>query len=272
MRHELTALLSSPLTVLALVSLVACDGDPAGPGGAGQPIVFDWSGTIAQGDMIEIKGVQGDITATGSAAGQVEVRASKTGQDDDPAAVSIEVLPHAGGVTICAVYPDVPGQQPNVCLPGNQGNLSVQNNDVQVNFTVTVPAGVVFEGRTISGGIMGIGLQSEAFATTISGGITLHTTEIAEASTTSGAIDVSMGRADFGRSLAFTVISGNIDVEVPSNTNALVDLRTVSGVVSSDFPLSGSPIHLQGTLGTGGPVLSLAAVSGNVRLRSGPSS
>jgi hypothetical protein len=243
-----------------------------GPNGNGSDDEFDWSGTIAQGDQIEIKGVQGSITASGTSGGQVEVHARKSGTQDDPAEVTIEVVQHAGGVTICAIYPDVPGQDPNECLPGLQGNNSTQNNDVQVAFTVSVPAGVVFVGRNIAGAVVANDLESEALVSTVAGNVTVETTEIADASTVAGNITASIGRADWGRGLAFTTVSGSVDVEVPSNTNANVSANTASGTITSDFPLSGTGGLQTGTLGTGGPLVTLISISGNIRLRSGPSS
>jgi DUF4097 and DUF4098 domain-containing protein YvlB len=243
------------ISSLVAAALVGCgNGDATGPNGNGSDDEFDWSGTIAQGDQIEIKGVQGSITASGTSGGQVEVSATKSGTQDDPADVTIEVVQHSNGVTICAVYPDVPGQPANECLPGDQGSIGASNNDVQVTFTVSVPTGVVFVGRNIAGAVTANDLESEALLVTVSGNVTVETTEIAEAA----------------RDLTFAAVSGSIDVEVPSNTNAVVEAGTVSGTIDSDFPLTGPDNDKTGILGTGGPTLFLGTVSGNIRLRSGP--
>jgi hypothetical protein len=106
----------------------------------------------------------------------------------------------------------------------------------------------------------------------LSGNVTVSTTEIAEAATVSGNVTAMIGRADWGRDLEFAAVSGSVDVEVPSNTNAEVVATTTSGMIVSDFPLTGTPNLQQGTLGSGGPTLTLGSVSGSVRLRSGPSS
>ena len=231
------------------------------------------SGTA--GRRIEIKGVIGEITASAASGNPVEVRATKSAQQSDPAGVTIEVVEHSEGVTICAVYPDVPGEPPNECLPGDEGSISVslEDNDVQVDFTVSVPAGVVFVGRNFSGSVEATDLESDVFASTFSGNVTVSTTEIAEAATFSGNVTATIGLANWGRDLEFTTFSGNVDVEVPSNTNAEVVASTTSGAIVSDFPLTGIlPNQQQGTLGSGGPTLTLATFSGNIRLRSGPES
>src|SRR3954471_10555410 len=112
---------------------------------------FRWHGAIPQGKAIEIKGVNGDIRAEPSGSNEVEVTADKRAQRDDPQSVRIEVVPHAGGVTICAVYPTRDGVRPNECAPGNGGRSNVQNNDVTVRFTVHVPAGVTLVAATVNG-------------------------------------------------------------------------------------------------------------------------
>jgi hypothetical protein len=51
---------------------------------------FHWSGKVAAGAAVEIKGVNGGIVATGAPAGAVEVTATKKGRKSDPAGVKIE--------------------------------------------------------------------------------------------------------------------------------------------------------------------------------------
>ena len=256
---------------VATAALLGCsNGDATGPNGNGGALEFEWSGTIAPGDQIEIKGVQGNITATGTSGGQVEVFATRRGQQDDPADVTIEVVEHSGGVTICAVYPDDPGSDPNVCLPAEQGSIGASNNDVQVTLEVEVPAGVNFAAQNVAGSVVANDLQSEALLFAVSGNVTVETTEIADAAAVSGNVTASIGRANWGRDLMFRTVSGSVDVEIPSNTNAEVEVGTLSGTINSDFPLSGTPTMQTGTLGTGGPMLSLSTLSGNIRLRSGP--
>jgi hypothetical protein len=81
---------------------------------------------------------------------------------------------------------------------------------------------------------------------------------------------VEIGSADWGRDLTFSTVTGNVDVEVPASTNAGVNASVVTGSISSVFPLTQTgPGEREGTLGTGGPLLTLSTVTGNVRLRRG---
>lgn len=255
--------------LLLAAGLVACgDDDPAGPGPGDSD--FEWTGQVAQGLVVEIKGISGGITASLAPGSEVEVYAALDGIRDDPSTVSIEVVQHAGGVTICSVYPDAAGQPPNVCAPGTDGHLGNNENDVVVTYSVRVPAGVPFVGRTISGNVTARGLDGDAFAYVVSGNADIEVTGIAEAQTVSGIIDVEFGESDPDRDLIFSAVSGNVTVRVPGNTNAEARASVVSGDVSSDFQLvETSPGIWQATLGTGGHLVSLSTVSGNVALRSG---
>src|SRR5262249_57043686 len=113
----------------------------------------------------------------------VEVAATKSAVRSNPAEVRIEVVQGANGITICAVYPNVPGKEPNRCAPGDEGRMNTQNNDTQVHFNVRVPAGVVFVGRTVNGEINADSLQSDVDARTVNGSVHVATSGAAAAST-----------------------------------------------------------------------------------------
>ncbi len=266
MRYALALLLAA----LAAGLFSGCgDNDPTGPAGTTTE-EFDWSGTVAPGDKIEIKNIAGDVRASYTSGSEVVVQAIKTGQDDDPASVTIAVVEHADGVTICAVYPDVPGLDPNECLPGAAGNLSSWQSDVQVEFTLLVPAGVEFVGRVVGGDVEGNNLRSDVFVVAVGGDVDVTTTGIAEATSTFGSVNIAIGRADPGRDLAFRTAHGNVTVRVPSNTNAEVLASTASGIIASEFQLQGTSRTRTGTLGSGGPRLTLSTADGNVSLQKGP--
>jgi hypothetical protein len=224
------------------------------------------------GQHIEIKGVSGDIRATPALGGDVVVTATKIGQPDDVAGVSIAVVTHASGVTICAVYPDVVGRPPNKCEPGAGGNMSVRGNAggrVKVQFAVEVPQGVDLIGRTLAGDIVATGLHSDVFAHGLAGDIRIATAQLASATTQRGSVTATLGLRDWGRDLEFTTLSGDIRVTVPAATNAVVQATTQVGDITTDFPLSQSAGHIWGTLGNGGPQLTLSTLAGDVALERG---
>jgi DUF4097 and DUF4098 domain-containing protein YvlB len=229
---------------------------------------FEWSKVIAQGKEIEIKGVNGDIEATRASGNAVDVKAVKTARRSDPDEVTIEVIEHDDGVTICAKYPG----SGNSCGPANQGQMNTHNNDVRVDFTVQVPAGVRLVARTVNGGIQAQGLQSPVEAETVNGGVSVTTSGFASAHTVNGSIEASLGSANWPESIEFDTVNGEIHLKLPAKLDTEVRARTVNGGIDTDFPITvqGKFSHhqLHGTIGKGGRRLDIGTVNGGIVLES----
>lgn len=232
---------------------------------------WQWRGQVEQGNAIEIKGVNGEIEAEPAPGREVEVRARLTGKRSDPDEVEMVVIEHADGVTICALYPSTRRDEPNECLPGARGRNNVKNNDVKVHFTVLVPSGVDFVGRTVNGDVQALGLGGDVRVRTVNGGVDISANGLAEASTVNGSITVTMGRADWDGALDFNTVNGSVTIEMPEDVDADVSISTVNGHISSDYPITVdgrfSPRHLKGTIGNGGRTLVVKTVNGSVQLR-----
>lgn len=241
----------------------------AGPSLAAAQDEFHWKGAIAPGKAIVIKGVNGDVSAV-AGSGDVEVTAVKHARRSDPDEVKIVVVPSDEGVTICAVYPSDGGRE-NSCEPGDHNHMNVRDNDVRVDFTVRVPAGVRFVGNTVNGAVEVANLSSDVEANTVNGGIRIATSGYAEARTVNGSIVASIGRAMWSDALDFTTVNGGITLDLPANLSTEVRATTVNGDIVTDFPLTVTgrlgPRRLNGTIGSGGRRLDLATVNGTIRLR-----
>jgi hypothetical protein len=235
-----------------------------------RPSDFSWHGRIAPGQSVEIKGVNGAIHAERSAGTEVTVEATKSGRHNDPNSVTVQAVPHGDGVTICAVYPSSDWGRPNECQPGSGGRMSVNNNDVKVEFTVHVPAGVRFIGRTVNGEIEAASLAADVQAHTVNGKIRISTAGSAEAKTVNGSITARVGQAAGMKPLEFHTVNGGIELELPATVNANVHASTVNGHIPTDFPLmihgKFSGREITGAIGQGGPDLSLKTVNGSIEL------
>jgi len=255
-----------PLRLAAAAAVLA-----AGAASAAPAQDFTWEGRVAPGQAVEIKGTNGDVKAGPAAGDRVEVTAVKKARRSDPAAVEVKVVPHAGGVTLCAVYPTPAGRSPNECRPGEGGRMSVQDNDVSVTFTVRVPAGVRFVGRTVNGGIDADGLAGDVEAHTVNGGVRVGTSGAVQAETVNGSITASVGQSDGTEPLSFKTVNGSIALDLPAGAGAELRASTVNGDIQSDFPVAGqgrvSRRRLAGTIGGGGRELSLETVNGSIRIR-----
>jgi hypothetical protein len=242
----------------------------AAAGSAAAQESWSWSRALQPGQAIEIKGINGAVKAEPASGGEVRVSAVKTARRSNVAEVTFQVVEHAGGVTICAVYPTPRNaNRANECRPGSGGNMSVQNNDVNVEFTVQVPRGVNFIGRSVNGEVQVNNLASDVEASTVNGSLRITTAGRARGQTVNGSIDVSMGRADWD--MSFETVNGAITVRLPDNINANVRAQTVNGGIETDFPLTVQGRFgrrsIEGTIGSGGRSLELSTVNGAIFLR-----
>jgi hypothetical protein len=254
---------------------------------AGAQSNFQWSGAVQRGKAVELKGVNGNIRAEFTSGNQVEVTATKDARRSDPNSVSVQVVQEDGNVTVCAVYPTPErwyarrslrngrNDEPNECRPGSAGHMNVSDNDVRVDFTVKVPAGVRFFGKTVNGNIEATALRSDTAVETVNGRITVETTATASAVTVNGSIDASVGASTWTESLEFRTVNGTINLRLPKNVNANIHAGMMNGGFQSDFPLmvqsfGGRNRHVDGTIGSGGRELDLHTINGRIHLQSVP--
>ena len=256
----------SRITFAALATILAVT-----PAAAQDRDSWSWNKALAAGRTIEIKGVNGAISATAAAGSQVEVVAKKSARKSDVSDVKLEVVEHAGGVTICAVYPTPRGKRPNECVPGRDGRMNTENNDVEVDFEVRVPRGVAFTGRSINGSVRASGLTADAELYTVNGSVRVETTGLARAGTVNGNIDVRMGRTNWNEELDFGTVNGSITVEMPGAVDADVEASMVNGSFESDWPMTikgrWGPKRVTGRIGSGGRELTLSTVNGDIELK-----
>ncbi len=254
--------------ITAGLAVLACTGAATATASA-QDATWDWKGTVAAGKSIEIKGVNGDVRATAGSGSEVVVTAVKKGRKSDPASVKIEVVNSGAGVTICAVYPSS-GKRANSCGAGDDGHMSTNDNDVSVSFTVQVPAGVKFVGRTVNGSVSTERLGSDADVSTVNGDVRVVAAGVVRASTVNGSVDVSMGKADWTGAVELSTVNGSIRASLPANFSAVVNGKTVNGSIESEFPLTVQgkfgPRNIHGTIGAGGRTLDLETVNGSITL------
>ncbi len=232
---------------------------------------FHWTGRLAEGKILEIKGLNGDVTVERASGSEIEVTATARARRSDPSEVRIEMVEHDEGLTFCAVYPTPRGERENYCGPGSEGRMNNRNNDTDVEFLVRLPDGVRLAGRTVNGDVEALGLRADVVVATVNGDVDVSTTGYAEANTVNGSIEARMGRMDPEGGLSFKTVNGSVTLDLPDDVDANLDARWVNGGLDSDLPLrlNGriSRHRAEGMLGNGGPELSVATVNGSIRIR-----
>jgi hypothetical protein len=232
---------------------------------------FHWTGKLSPEQIVEIKNLNGTITAQGDSGDQVEVTAEKSGPDAD--SVKIAVVPHGDGVTICAIYPGgATGAVTGPCEPGGKWHVDSHNSKVKVNFTVHLPANLRFAATSINGSVTAENMGRFVHADSVNGSVRVSTKQWAELSSVNGSIVGCMGSADWTGTLKISTVNGSIDLKMPSSLNADVRFSSVNGKLNSDFPLTVSGSvgghRVEGQIGKGGRKLVVDTVNGSVRLQS----
>jgi len=232
---------------------------------------FHWAGAMAAGKTLRIMNVNGSIQATSASGGDATVSAVRKSRKSDPASVEIRVEQEADQVTICAVWPNQQGAAGCNGRSNDHNNKHSDNNDVDVTFTVNVPAGVKFEGVTVNGTVNATGLAADAEITSVNGNVSLTTRGTGSAETVNGDVVLRLGASSWTGDLEAKTVNGSVTVEMPTPANLEVRANTLNGEISSEFPLTlqgkMSPHSMRGTIGNGGSRLELSTVNGAIELK-----
>lgn len=247
--------------------------------GAAQDASFEWGESMAAGERLRVQGIVGEIRAEYTEGRRAEVVARKEGRSGDYDQVEIRTERRGNQVIVCAIYrPErVRGEGCSVDHDGDddRGDRGHRRSiDVEVDFTVRVPAGVDFEAVLVSGDVVADDLHSDVEVSTVNGDIEVSTSGRGVGRTVNGSIDIAMDSADWSE-LDFGTVSGDITLWLPDGIETDVEFQSLSGDIESDFEIATTRQRsrwigatLEGYIGSRGRrSLSFNTVSGDVRLR-----
>jgi DUF4097 and DUF4098 domain-containing protein YvlB len=176
------------------------------------------------------------------------------------------------GVTICALWGDSECDE-----SGMHGEMHGHGPRDRIDFEVRLPRRLRLSANSVSGDVRVSGVGDEVRAHSVSGEVRLDHVRAPsiDARSVSGDVEANVDALTGSGDLRFASVSGNVSLELPRSLDADVTLKTVSGELDSDFPLTirgparmGLGRHtVTGTIGRGGRELLLTTVSGNVRLK-----
>jgi hypothetical protein len=219
---------------------------------------FQKSYRLAAGGQIHIGNVSGDVIVRGYDGDAVVVKGFKEGPDRDR--LDVEDRSSEGRVEIGARYP-------RNC-----------NCDASIRFEVQVPRSIKYDLErisSVSGNVEVSQVSGRIHATSVSGQVRVHDVSgSVSAKSVSGNVDVEIRRLDGANDdMKFSSVSGNVDVRMPSEVDAEVDMSSLSGGISTDFPIEvtkeryGPRTNARGRLGNGSRRLQVSSVSGSLSLR-----
>jgi hypothetical protein len=238
---------------------------------------FNWSGAVPSGRWVYLRNVNGEVRVERGSGDKVEVTAVKRWRRGDPDDVRITTEKAGDGqsVVVCALWnDDTRCDEDGYHGSGRGWHGNNNDNDVNVEFTVRVPAGVRVDAHTTNGDLSVVGATSEVIARTTNGDVRAESSGgPVSARTTNGNVNATMRELGDARDLDFTTTNGSVIVEVPASLGAEVDMSTTNGHIATDFPMTLSgridPRRLHATIGDGSRRLRLRSTNGNVELRKG---
>jgi len=167
----------------------------------------------------------------------------------------------------------------SVRLESISGTIQLEDHLNQV-YTKTVSGKIKLrnirgniEAKTTSGHVSGQEINGDIKASSVSGGLTFRDSQgsLSYLHTTSGKIRAELKVIDKDASgMSLSTVSGDITLYLPDDASFDLDISTVSGGINSGFKVlvdSVSKRKLQGKVGTGGPIIELKTVSGDISLR-----
>jgi DUF4097 and DUF4098 domain-containing protein YvlB len=235
---------------------------------------FKWSGDMKSGSRLYAHNLNGSLKVGPGTGSKIEVTARKQwrrGNPDDVKIIVTQVGSNKGDLVVCALWKG----QSSCDEDGYHGRKDSDNNwwgdknDVSVEITIKVPAGVNIEASSVNGSVDVDGATAEVIAKSVNGQVSANSTGSVKASTVNGGLRVRTG-AITSRT-EFSSVNGSITLDIPADSNLDLEMKTVNGSLDSDFPLQVqgriNPKSLRASIGKGGPTLKLSTVNGSIRLR-----
>jgi hypothetical protein len=211
---------------------------------------------VGPGGSISIGNVSGNISVIGYDGDTIVVSALVEGRDRE--LVQIEDSSGGDRVAIRVRYPD---------------NCNCNAN---VRFDVQVPRSVSYEFdsiQSVSGDLEVSDVTGSLRAKTVSGGVRVKDVSgTVNAATVSGSVEVEIRRLEGKGDMKFSSVSGSVNVRLPADLDAEVEMSSVSGSLRTDFPIPveearyGPGRKARGRVGAGARTVRLSTVSGRVSL------
>ncbi len=244
---------------------------------------FHWTGHVDARRWVRVRNLSGSIRVDRAPGADVEIRGHKRwrrGNPDDVRFAMSRTGPGDGDVLVCALWGDE-SRCDEHAYDSDSRHHHAHDDDVSVDFTVLLPAGVKVLAGTVNGEVQVEGVTEEVDASSVNGRVEAASSGgPVRASSVNGSVDARMGTIGAGSRLTLESVNGSVSVTLPADLRAEVDLTTTNGSVQSDFPIAvlGSldRRHLHGTIGGapgtaggGTPELRIETVNGSIALRKG---
>ncbi len=224
---------------------------------------FHQTYTITAQGRVELDNINGSVHISSWDRNEVKVDAVKyadTKERLDEA--KIEIHSGSDSLSIETKYPE----------HDHNWNWGSHDNPASVEYTLTVPRTIrLDEIKLINGSLDVAGVSGEVRASCINGKLEAH--DLAgrsELATINGRLEAQFVHLA-GQSVELNSVNGSVDLTIPSDSNAEVEVSTVSGGINNDFGLHVNNHRfvghdMRGELGNGGTHIRVSNVNGRVEV------
>jgi DUF4097 and DUF4098 domain-containing protein YvlB len=236
---------------------------------------FEKSYDLTPGATISVDSVSGDIHISGYSGKAVLVKGLKEGHDKEKVQViessttnrlELRVQYPSSGSCNASIRFEI--QVPEA-IEYNFENLNSASGDIQI---ANVKGKVKI--KSASGDVAARNLMGQISVSTASGDVTLDSVVgSVNAKSASGDLEVAMTSVQGSEPMTFSSASGDVTINAPANLDAEIEMRTVSGDLHTDFPLTMNEIKTGGShqaigrIGNGSRKMQITTVSGDVKLK-----
>ncbi len=238
------------------------------------PAAFSWNAPVNAGTTVFVRNTNGSVKVMPATDGNVKVTAEARWHRGDPKQDVKFIADHnqdSGNTTICAIWGE------GTCNEGKYKTTTTKlsdkilghGTDAEINFTIYVPTGVKVDVFTINGSI-GTAATAPVKARTANGSIKVATSVgPVDAETANGDVDVRMTTLGADGTVRAHSINGSVAAYLPAKFDGSVDISSVLGSLTSDYPglvKKGQDKDLSGTIGIGGRKVEIGTVTGDAAL------
>ena len=217
--------------------------------------------SLPSNGRVSLENVNGDVEITGWNRNEVQIDAVKKADDRQKLdAITIDVNAGSDSVDVQTKYPK---------------HMFNNNNPGSVHYTLHIPQSARLDKvNLVNGALKLTKLSGEMKANLVNG--TLTATQLggaADLATVNGTLDADYTSFQNVREIKLQTVNGRCNLSLPRSANADISANSVSGDISTDFPLTvkGQFVgkSLSGQLGSGGAKIQLNTVNGSIHIGPG---
>jgi hypothetical protein len=260
-RHERTFPMRMMLAAAAIIALAT-------------PLVaqdYHFTKDIGPGGQVKVENINGRIDVTRAVGRIAEVTVAKTVKHGDGSMVKAIMEETSNGLHVCTVYLNRDPSRRTCDGDNNNDSRHGDHVDVDMHYTVHVPAGVRLVVSNVNGDVSVTGADVESKIETVNGDVNFDGIGASSLETVNGKIVGTFSRAAWEGTLHVSTVNGSVDLTFPADLSADIRGETVNGGISSVFPITiekgFGPKSFEGRIGNGGRRLNIETVNGGITLR-----